>query len=118
MLALLTKLLGLPATDAGKIVGVALSYHGVRFGLVVLLALLMTGMSFALYYRIGGEFSRWRKWLLASLRTVFLLLLLALLLRPALALTLEAHVRQSLLLLFDASGSMNIKEGKETQSVK
>ena len=56
-----------------------------------------------------------RRWVMAGLRTVFLWLLLALLLRPVLAVTVAGSVRQSLALLIDTSRSMGIRDVREAE---
>jgi uncharacterized membrane protein len=56
-----------------------------------------------------------RKRVLAGLRLTLLGLILLLLLRPVLALDLEEHIRRTVLLLVDASKSMNIRDQRSDE---
>ena len=51
-----------------------------------------------------------RKYLLAGLRVLFLVLIIVLLMRPVLALTVEGSIRRLLVMLVDDSASMQIKD--------
>ena len=63
-----------------------------------------------MYRQSPPGFSASRRYVLTGLRVLFLGLLLALLLRPVLALTVEGRVRRLLVLLVDGSASMQIKD--------
>ena len=52
----------------------------------------------------------WRRHTLTTLRATFVILMLALLLRPVLAFTVEGSIRRVLVVLCDGSASMQIKD--------
>ena len=108
---LLLRLLNVPLQDAGRIAGASLSLRGgLSLGWFLVSALALVGLSAWLYRRSPGSVSRGRRFLLTALRAVFLVLLLALLLRPVLSFTVEGSIRRVLVLLMDASASMQIKD--------
>jgi len=105
------KLLNVPTGDVARIAGASLSLRGgLSGGWYLFLAVLCGGVVLWLYRNSPVTLPRWRRHLLASLRVLFLALLLALLLRPVLAFTVEGTVRRVLVLLIDTSLSMQIKD--------
>ncbi len=106
----LLKLLGVRVEDAGRISGIAIDCVRDRLGWVILAALLLGAGVFWLYRRSAEHVPRSGRYLLASLRWGVLLLMLALLLKPVLALTVEGTIRRTLLLLLDSSSSMRIED--------
>jgi hypothetical protein len=97
----------LPVDDVGKVSRWEMVFHGVNPAYVMLGALVLGGIVVWMYRRVGEELSPGRRYTLAGLRTVFLVLLLGLLLRPVLRMTLESSVRRSILVLLDGSASMS-----------
>ncbi len=75
-------------------------------GIVIIGATLLGVLSFLSYRRAGRHVATVPKYLLAATRTLFLLLLLSLLLRPVLRFTLEGSVRRAMLVVVDTSASM------------
>jgi len=117
MIALLLKLLGVSADRAEKIVKIVPTVHGqIPMWLIVLLAMALTGVVFWMYHRAASNLSLFRRCLLASLRSLFLIMLLLILVQPILSITVAGTVRQSLLLLIDSSSSMQIKDIRDTDS--
>jgi hypothetical protein len=110
MLNSLLHLLGFHVDGAAHIVDWTLAFHGLPVGWFVLLALVL-GAAVFWSYRTESV-STFRRAILFTLRTVFLLLILLLLVRPVLAVTVEGTIRRSLVVLLDASGSMNIRDAR------
>jgi hypothetical protein len=75
-------------------------------GMVLIGATLLGILSFLSYRRAGRHVSPLPKYALAAVRTLFLLLMLSLLLRPVLRFTLEGSVRRAMLVVVDTSASM------------
>src|SRR2546421_10836426 len=104
MLNVLLKLLGVRGEGAARVVDGAVAFHGaVGIGWIFVAMMGLGVLAFWLYHRSDADVSPLRKYLLGVLRTVFLVLVLLLLLRPVLALTIEGSVRRTLVLLMDAS---------------
>ncbi|MEY2411005.1 MAG: hypothetical protein QOF48_3675 [Verrucomicrobiota bacterium] len=111
MTDLLLKLLGVPANDAVHIAKASLAFRGgLGTGWWVLLVLAAAGLVFWMYKASPVTLPRWRRHTLTVLRVIFMALLLALLLRPVLAFTVEGSVRRVLVMLLDGSSSMQIKD--------
>ncbi len=111
MTELLLKLLGTPMDDALAISKTSLAFRGgVPLPWIIFGALVLGILTWWSYAWTPQTISRPRKYLLTSLRLVFFLLVLGLLLRPILALTVEGSIRRSLVMLIDESSSMNIKD--------
>jgi uncharacterized membrane protein len=105
------QLLGARVEDAVGVAKASLAFRGgVDVGWVILLLLVLGAVSLLAYRQSPPGVSASRRYLLAGLRTLFLGLILLLLLRPVLALTVEGSVRRVLVLLFDSSASMQIKD--------
>src|SRR5438045_2056860 len=111
MTSFLLKLRGARVDDAVQIAKTSLALRG-GIGLGWFLALLLAlGAVFIWIYRTGPpSLSLSRKATLAALRISFIALVLLLLMRPILSLTVEGSVRRLLVLLFDTSASMQIKD--------
>ena len=82
------------------------------FFIVVLLGIIVVWM----YRRESGEFVGIRRGIMAACRIGFLVLLLIILLRPVLAVTVAASVKQSLVVVLDTSGSMQIADVREQEA--
>jgi hypothetical protein len=111
MTSFLLKLLGARVDDAVQIAKTSLAFRGgIGLGWFIVL-LLALGAVFVWIYRTGPpNLSLSRKATLAALRISFIALVLLLLMRPILSLTVEGSVRRLLVLLFDTSASMQIKD--------
>ena len=100
--------------DVGEVDGIAdwsLRWETAQWG--ILAAVLMGGLSFLsweLYRRSPGELPGGRRFLLATLRMIFLGLVIAIFLQPVVVLTLEKEVPRTLPILVDRSGSMSLRE--------
>jgi uncharacterized membrane protein len=117
MMELLYKLLGVHVDGNADIAGTALAFRGTTNpGLLLLVALLCLAATIYAYRYLSEDLSRGRQLLLAFLRATFLLLVLGILLRPTLVLTLEGHVRRTVLLVFDGSASMGIRDAHGTRN--
>jgi len=111
MTELFLKLLGVPASDTMHIAGASLAFRGgLSTGWFVFLVIVAAGLVYWMYRASPVTLPNWRRNMLTVLRAVFLALLLALLLRPVLAFTVEGSIRRVLVLLLDGSASMQIKD--------
>ncbi len=111
MTELLLKLLGVPANDVVHIAKASLAFRGgMSTGWFVLLFLLAAALLGWMYRASPVTLPAWRKRTLAALRVLFVGMMLALLLRPVLAFTVEGSVRRVLVLLLDGSSSMQIAD--------
>ncbi|HXJ58089.1 MAG TPA: hypothetical protein VNU68_15650 [Verrucomicrobiae bacterium] len=111
MTDLLLKLLNVPAADVVRVTGASLELRGgLTMGWYVFLVLLAAAAIVWLYKVSPVTLAPWRKRVLTVLRVIFLAMMLALLLRPVLAFTVEGSVRRVLVLLLDGSASMQIKD--------
>lgn len=111
MTDLFMRLLGAPADDAVRIAGATLAFRGgLGTGWFVVLLLLFAALAVWTYRSAAPAVAPWKRHLLAALRIGFLALLLALLLRPVLAFTVEGSIRRALAILIDGSASMQIKD--------
>ncbi len=104
------KLLGVNAEQAQHVAGRAISFHGWSLGWILFFGILLGALVVWMYRRAGEHLSPVRRYTLAGLRALFLLLILLLLARPILAFTIEQTIRKSLVLLIDSSKSMNIED--------
>jgi hypothetical protein len=113
---LVLRLFGLKTTGAGKITDTAVNFHGVNPAWVFIAAVLLSVLVFWMYRRAAEHLSMVRKLTLATLRGLFLLLILGLLLRPVLTIAFEQTVRRTLLVLIDSSASMGELKDKRSDS--
>lgn len=114
MTALLLKLLGVHLDHAGNISHPSLAFRGGVSPWWVLLAIVILGALVAwMYYTTARYVSATKRLFMTALRTLFLLFLLGLLLRPVLAFTIEGSIRRTLILLVDTSKSMSLAEKRE-----
>ena len=111
MTDLLLTLLGARADDAVHIAKSSLAFRsGLSVGWFAFCALVASAIVYGMYRASPVTLPVWRRNTLAMLRALFLVLVIALFLRPVLALTVEGSVRRVLVLLFDTSSSMQIKD--------
>jgi len=107
----LLRILGAPAGESGTVVSSRFELHPVwGWGLWALVAVLVVGVAFVSYRRRDVEMPPGRRIALGVLRGVALLMVLGVLLRPTLSLTVDGMVRQSLILLFDESASLSLRD--------
>ena len=117
MLSFLLKLLGVRIESANRIADWSLAFRsGINPGWILLVAVVLGGVVFWMYRQAGDHLSAWRKYTLAGLRALFLVLILVLLLRPVLAFSVEGSVRQSLVMMFDSSGSMKLQDPRTSDA--
>ena len=111
MTQLLLKLLGARVEDAVNIARASLAFRGgIGAGWIIFLLLLLGGAHLLdVPADAGARFLARRKYTLAALRIAFIALVLALFLRPVLALTVEGIIRRLLVVLVDTSASMQIR---------
>jgi hypothetical protein len=109
----LLKLFGIPVSNSARVSDISLAFHGLSPGTAFLLALAMVAATAWAYFRTSPGLSPLKKSTLTVLRSLLLLMILLMLMRPVLLLTVEGTIRRSLLLLIDASASMQIKDLRE-----
>src|SRR5258705_1982796 len=111
MTRLFLKLVGARVDDAVDIASASVALRGgIGAGWLVLLLLVLGSALYWMYRQTPVPMSPRRKYTLAALRIGFVALILALLLRPVLALTVEGSVRRLLVVLVDTSASMQISD--------
>jgi hypothetical protein len=108
MIRLLLQLLGVQGAGAGRIVDASLELRALHQVFWVLPAASLFGWLLWRSYRRAADLSAARRFILMSLRGLFAFLLLAIFLRPAIAVTVEGSARRALCLLLDSSASMGI----------
>ncbi|MCE0483175.1 MAG: hypothetical protein LV479_02930 [Methylacidiphilales bacterium] len=104
------KFFGIPVPESAQVTDISIAFHGLSAGWAVLIALILVGGSVAVYLRTSPRLTTNQKTILTILRSVLLLMILFMLMRPVLLLTVEGTIRRSLLLLIDGSASMQIKD--------
>jgi hypothetical protein len=109
----LLKLCGIPVANSAQVTDISIAFHGLNPGTAFLVALVMVGATAWIYLRTTPGLSQTKKAVLTVLRSLLLMMLLVLLMRPVLLLTVEGTIRRSLLVLIDASASMQIKDLRE-----
>ena len=105
------RALGLDVGEVDRIADWSLRWETAQWG--ILAAVLMGGLSllsWELYRRSPRELPGGRRFLLATLRMIFLGLVIAIFLQPVVVLTLEKEVPRTLPILVDRSGSMSLRE--------
>jgi type II secretory pathway pseudopilin PulG len=106
----LLKLFGVPVSDNVQVSEINVAFHGISPSTALLLAAILLGATAWAYLRSSAALSQTRKIILTVLRCALLVMMLFMLMRPVLLLTVEGTIRRSLLLLIDASASMQIKD--------
>jgi hypothetical protein len=104
------KILGIPVSDSVRVTDISVAFHGLSPSSALLIALVIIGATAWVYLRTTAGLAKWQKTTLIILRSALLLMILLLLMRPVMLLTVEGTIRRSLLLLIDASASMQIKD--------
>src|SRR6188768_2899331 len=111
MYDLFLKLMGVPAEQVSRITDSRLRFRGdVDLIWIILAAIGLGVMVFLMYRKAAPDLSPVKKYVLATLRTVFLLLILLLLMRPVWAFVIESSIRRELVVLLDTSTSMKIED--------
>ena len=109
------KLTGSAVESGSTVVGFDLgTAGGVGAGIIVLIAAVLVAVVIVSYRWMPEEQTSFRKGLLIILRLAFLSLLLGILFQPVLTLNLERKIRQTLLVMLDASRSMPIADPRVT----
>ncbi len=117
MTELLLRLLGARIDNAVNVADGSLAFRGGMGWAWFVLGLTVLGAAVCWMYRSSpGSLPPARKYTLAALRISFIALLLLLFLRPVLSLTVEGSVRRILVLLTDASSSMQIADPRIDQA--
>lgn len=111
MNAFFLRMLGAPAGDAGTVVSTRFELHPV-FGGFFFFVLLAASVGVAVwsYWRRDVVMTRFRRGVLLGLRCLAILAIAGVFLRPTLGLTVEGLVRQALILLFDESASLALRD--------
>lgn len=110
------RLFGIPVSDSVQVSDIAIAFHGFNPGTALLIALLIIGATVWVYLHTTPRLSLAQKTILAVLRSLLLVMILLMLMRPVLLLTVEGMIRQSLLLLIDSSASMRINDLRQDPS--
>jgi hypothetical protein len=110
MMTLFLKLLGGRLDQVSRILHMSLSIGGIGLGWVIALGALLVAMTIVLYRRTEAQITPLRRYSLTVLRSLLLVSLLVLLLRPTLTLTVAGSSRRTLLFLIDSSKSMSIAD--------
>jgi hypothetical protein len=109
----LLQLLGIHVGPTARVVDVELVLRaGAWAPWLALLAAILGAASVLLYRREDTTVSRFRRYLMATLRAGFLALLVLMLASPAIKVTLEGDIRRQILILLDGSQSMSIRDAR------
>jgi hypothetical protein len=106
----LLKIFGVPVADSVKVSDISLAFHGISTDTALLIAIVVVAATWWIYLQTVKHLSKFRTGLLATLRSILLLMILLILMKPVLLLTVEGTIRRSLLVLIDSSASMQIKD--------
>src|SRR6478672_284116 len=114
------KLMGVPVEQVARITDSRLRFRGdVDLLWIIGAAIVLGVMVFLMYRKAAPELSPVKKYTLATLRTVFLFLILLLLMRPVWAFVIESTIRRELVVLVDSSTSMKIEDPRsDTDDLK
>jgi hypothetical protein len=105
------KLMGVPAEQVSRIADSRLRFRGdIALEWIILAAIVLGVTVFLMYRKAAPDLSPGKKYTLATLRTVFLVLILVLLMRPVWAFVIESSVRRELVVMLDTSTSMKIED--------
>jgi hypothetical protein len=104
------RFFGVPVSDTVQVSEINVAFHGINPGTALLIAAVALGATIFVYLRTSPQLTTAQKTILTVLRSVLLAMILLMLMRPVLLLTVEGTIRRSLLLLIDASQSMQIKD--------
>lgn len=106
----LLKIFGIPVSDTTNVSEINITFHGLSAGTAVLIGLVLIAATIWIYIKTTPSLSARQKGTLAFLRSLLIVMILLMLMRPTLLLTVEGTIRRSLLVLIDASASMQIKD--------
>lgn len=114
------KMMGVPSEQVSKIVDNRLHFRSdVDPMWIILTAVILGVMVFLMYRKAAPDIPPFKKYLLATLRTVFLFLILLMLMRPVWAFVIESSIRRELVILVDSSTSMKIEDPRsDTDDLK
>src|SRR4051812_5287215 len=114
------KMMGVPSEQVSKIVDNRLHFRSDVDPMWIILAAVILGvMVFLMYRKAAPDITPFKKYLLATLRTVFLFLILLMLLRPVWAFVIESSIRRELVILVDSSTSMKVEDPRsDTDDLK
>jgi hypothetical protein len=114
------KLMGVPTEQVSKITDSRLRFRtDVEPTWIILAAIVLGVMVFLMYRKAAPDVSPFRKYVLATLRTVFLFLILLMLMRPVWAFVIESSIRRELVVMLDSSTSMKIEDPRsDTDDLK
>lgn len=104
----LLKILDIPVT--GQVSDIAIAFHGLNPTWAVLLGLAIIATTTWAYITTTPKLTMTQKVTLDVLRCLLIVMIILMLMRPVLLLTVEGTIRRSLLVLIDASASMQIKD--------
>ncbi len=105
------KLMGVPGSDVAQVTDATLTLRGGSvMGWMLLLGVALIFLAIWVYRRYSSDLPRIQRIGLTVLRCIFLGLLVVLLMRPVLSLTIEGSIRRSLVIMVDASSSMEIQD--------
>ena len=111
MTGFLLKLFGARVEDPVDIASASVAFRGTAgIGWVVLLLAVLAVLVYLMYRKSPVHITPARKYTLAALRIAFIALLVGLILRPVLSLSVEGSIRRVLVVLFDSSSSMQIRD--------
>ena len=114
------KLLGVPAEQVSRIENGSLKFRGdIGYEWIMLAAIVLGIVVFLMYRKAAPDLSPIKKYTLATLRTIFLFLILALLLRPVWSFVIESTIRRELVVMIDTSTSMKVEDPRsDTDDIK
>lgn len=112
----LLKIFKVSLPDSVQVTEVTVAFHGIDPGWAFLIGVAIVAATFWIYLRTTPALVRWQACVLATLRSLLIGLILILLMRPVLLLTVVGTIRRSLLVLVDASASMQIKDMRQDEA--
>lgn len=114
------KLLGVPSEQVSRIADSRLRFRGdVGLEWILLGAIVLGVMVFLMYRKAAPDISPVKKYTLATLRAIFLLLILSLLMRPVWSFVIESAIRRELVVALDSSTSMKVEDPRsDTDDLK
>jgi hypothetical protein len=107
---MILKFFGIHVPDSVNVTDISIAFHGLSPTTAFLIALVIVGATVWVYLRTTPRLTMWQKTTVTILRSLLLLMIIFMLMRPVMLLTVEGTIRRSLLLLIDSSASMQIKD--------
>ncbi len=112
----LLKALNVPISDSVQVTDISIAFHGLEPTWAILIGLAVIAATVWVYLTTAPRLSTARKASLIVLRSLLLAMIILMLMRPVLLLTVEGTIRRSLLVLIDASASMQIKDLRQDKA--